>query len=86
MGESEGGVFIDSIWPKMANNWDGLIPEAVREYYNSPISKAVGISVVEMDFKDSLYNGVISIKLVIQIYQSTIFILRNAVGIALIVI
>ena len=46
-----------------AKKFDGINPEAVRAYHKYNIWKTVGIAVVEITFKDSLYNGNISMKL-----------------------
>ena len=79
-------IKFDKIWfwgvliRKTANRFDGLNPEAVREYHKFHISNTVGIAVVGVDFEDISNNGVRSIKLIFQRVQSSKVIHRNLVG------
>ena len=56
---------------KTANKFDGLNPEAVREYHKSHFSKTMSISVVSMSFEDILDDSGRLVKLVFQKYQSS---------------
>ena len=42
---------------KTAKKFDGINPEALREYHKSHILDTMGIVVVGVDFEDSLDNG-----------------------------
>ena len=51
---------------KPDKKFDGINPYLVRAYHKYHISKTVSISVVGMNFEDSLDIGGIAIKLVFQ--------------------
>ena len=65
---------------KTANKFDGINPEAVREYNKYKFSKNMGIAVVGTSFENILDNGGRVIKLVFQRYQSYKFRQRKLVG------
>ena len=62
---------------KTAKKFDGINPEALREYHKSHILDTMGIVVVGVDFEDSLDNGG-AIKLFFR-YQSAKVRQRNIV-------